>query len=435
MERISPETFTGPRTYFTAFDPRIIKRTKNLTILRKNVERKLKNLLLIKSRIVCAASHLTSKFTYDFFKENPTLLSEGHLIPAFRVDKKDLAELFEKKKLKQKGDAIRFYKDHIKKTVDWELEDNSSWFRQRFIIELEDENSVIRKHLTGTSETVINHLIAEIRAGHLLDRDLIDRFSKEFPLTHRRVLLNYRELVYHMSGARVVNCESSLPQENYIDYDLADLQQKRTRLSEDQILWKLFIELILESLQRTIIPVEMLDYLTFKDILLIRQPLLDSPFQTKYDQLISQVTSETQRKDKGFLYSIHELQKIRQDLSTTFKAVLEKELPSFVHKKVFSQTKPLLSVGSSIGLSVAGFIPGISIITGAAAILKDTPALIFNLGQGISSAKTLIHLNEYFQNKERILRKTIEKTEITDKTPMLDMTHLLTTLITNKIQV
>ena len=82
-----------------------------------------------------------------------------------------------------------------------------------------------------------------------------------------------------MYGARVVNCESALPQENYIDYDLSDLTQKRTRLSEDQILSKLFRELVFDSLQKRFLPVDMLDLLSFEDILKIRKPLLGSVFQ------------------------------------------------------------------------------------------------------------------------------------------------------------
>lgn len=435
MERISPQEFTGPRAYFTAFDYRIVARRKNLQAFRRSVERKLKALLLLKSKIVCAASHLTSKFTYEFFKDNPFLLSQGHVIPAFRSDRKALEELFERKRLKEKQEAIDFYKRHIKTTVNWELEENSAWFRQRFIADLGDKTSVINKHLTGASETVVRRLISEISAGELLTRDLIEKYSKELPLTHRRLLLNYRELVYHMSGARVVNCESSLPQENYIDYDLADIEQKRTKLTEEQILWKMFIELFLESLQRSIIPVEMLDRLSFKDVLLIRQPLLDSAFQKKYDQLLNKVISKIHHKSQGFLFNIQELDKIRQDLSATFKAVLEEELPNFMRKKAIDRTKQLASVSSSIALAILGFIPGLSLITGTASALKDTPALVFNVGQTYASAKSLIDQNEYIRNKEKLLKERIEKTEITEKTPILDMINLLTEVITNRIQI
>ena len=127
----------------------------------------------------------------------------------------------------------------------------------------------------------------------LLGRETIDRASKGLPLKYRRLLQAYRKLLYHVSGARVVNCESALPQENYIDYDLADLQQRRDRLSEEQVLWKLLVELVLDSLQRAVLPIEMLDAISLEDVVKIREPLLASNFQQKYDELIRSVVASS----------------------------------------------------------------------------------------------------------------------------------------------
>ena len=129
MRRVKPETIRGPRAYFTDFDHRIVDRTRSLATLRQKGERKLKALLLLKGQIVCAASHLSTRFAYGFFKENPILLTSGSILPAFRSDKKDFSELFARKRFKEKNSAIQFYKDHIQKTVDWELDKNSMWFR------------------------------------------------------------------------------------------------------------------------------------------------------------------------------------------------------------------------------------------------------------------------------------------------------------------
>lgn len=322
MKRIDPKTLRGPRAYFTDFDHRIVTRSTNLTALRTKGERKLKVLLLLKGRIVCAASHLATRFAYEFFRANPVLLTKGAIIPAFRSDKSDLSELFARKRFKGKDDAVRFYKDHIQTTVSWVLEDNSSWFRDRFLADIEDENSVVRRHLPSEAYDTISQLVGEIRRGSLLGRELIDRVAQSLPRKHQRLLQNYRELIYHMSGARVVNCESALPQENYIDYDLADLRQKRARLSEQQVLWKLLIELVLDSLQRGMLPIEMLDILTFEDIILIRQPLLVSGFQKKYDQLINQVVASYNLRPDS-ICDIDALEKIRNDLSETFNSVLK----------------------------------------------------------------------------------------------------------------
>jgi len=89
-----------------------------------------------------------------------------------------------------------------------------------------------------------------------------------------------------MSGARVVNCESALPQENYIDYSLTDFSKHRVMLSDTQVFLKIFFELAFETLYRNALPVEVLDILSFEDIHCLRKPLENSSFRRKYDNLI-----------------------------------------------------------------------------------------------------------------------------------------------------
>jgi hypothetical protein len=434
MKRINPSSFSGPRAYFTDFDHRIVTRTSNLQTLKRKGERKLKALLLLKGQIVCAASHLATRFAYEFFEINPILLTSGAIIPAFRSDKTDLSELFARKRFKEKDSAIQFYKDSIQKTVNWNLDDNSMWFRDRFLSDLEDEQSVLRSHISDTYQGILSNLASEIRNGALLGRELIDRLAKDLPRSEKRLLQNYRELLYHMSGARVVNCESALPQENYIDYDLADIKQRRVRLSEEQILSKLFIELIFDSLQRSMLPVELLDLLSFEDIIAIRQPLMSSSFQTKYDQLIKKVV-DTYSPDTHKILNIDELEKIRNDLSNTFDEILQKELPRFLKKKAFVQTKQLVSVSSSVALGLAGAVPGVGLVASAISVLKDTPALCVNIGQTYQSMKSISNLDRYYQNKQRLLQKEIEESDISDKATFYEMVDLMLQVISKRIQI
>lgn len=434
MKRVDPKTFSGPRAYFTDFDHRIVDRSSNLEVLRVRGERKLKTLLLLKGQIVCAASHLSTKFAYDFFAEHPILLTSGAVVPAFRSDKSDLSELFARKRFIGKDSAVRFYKEHVQVTANWELDENSMWFRDRFLADLEDRQSVVRRHLSTGAQDTLSKLAAEIRRGALLGRDLIDKVAKELPRNERLLLQNYRELLYHISGARVVNCESALPQENYIDYDIADLQQKRARLSEEQILSKLFIELVFDSLQKSLLPVELLDLLTFDDIMLIRQPLLSSSFQEKYDQLIQQVVN-AYSLDIDKIYNLDDLEKIRGDLSVTFDSVLREELPQFLKKRAFEQSKHMASVASSVALGVAGAVPAIGLIASAVSVMKDTPALLVNVGQTYGSIKAISNIHEYYQNKERLLRKEIERSNINEKAVFYEMVALLLNVISHRIKI
>ncbi|WP_319574559.1 hypothetical protein [uncultured Desulfobacter sp.] len=398
MIRIDPKSFCGPRAYFTDFDHRIVSRAKNLKTIKLKGERKLKALLLLKGQIICAASHLATRFAYEFFKDNPILLTSEAIVPAFRSDKTDISELFAKKRFKEKKSAIIFFKEHIQKTVNWNLDENSMWFKNRFLKDLEDDQSLICTHISPENRIVVKNLATDIRKGSLLGRELIDRGTKGLPRQEKRLLQNYRELLYHMSGARVVNCESALPQENYIDYDIADLQQKRARLSEEQILSKVLIELVFDSFQKSMFPVELLDLLTFKDILQIRQPLLESSFQRKYDSLVRSVVRTHETETLEF-FDIDKLEVIRKDLSENFNNVLQKELPKFLKKKALEHSKELASISSSVALGVAGAVPGVGLVASAISVMKDTPALLVNIGQTYRSVRSISKQGEYYQNK------------------------------------
>ena len=437
MKRLKPETLIGPRSYFTDFDHRIVARTNNIELLRRHTERKLKLLLLIKSKIVCAASHIVTDFAYSIFRKNPALLNEGHIIPALRNDKQSFSELLEKKETKNKKQIIEFYNQNVIVTVGWDLEKNSKWFRDKFIEELENPHSLIRIQLNKASTSVlpaqfIEDLKRDVQETEIISRSLIEHHVKGLSQQQQDLILNFRELVYHISGARVVNSESALPQENYIDYDLADLTQRRTKLSDDQILFKLFLELAFESFQKRLIPIEILDLLDFSDILTIRQPILNSDFQQKYNKIIEQIVHANKNDYKQIFFNLNELEKIRSDLEKTFNEIFESELPLIKKKILKSHIKQVASIGSSVGLGLLSFLPLAGTAASGLSLLKDTPAFIFNLRQLFLAHRSLKNTESMLNQRRQYINKLIRKSDLSDKTIMLDMVDMLTRLISEK---
>ena len=141
MNKIEASDFKGPRAYFTNFDHRIVSRSPDTALLRRNVERRLKILLLTKHTVVCAASHLTSEFAYSLFRDNPILLEEELIVPALRRDRRDMADVFSGKDVpvissSQSKEMIAFYENNLRKVVSWDLFDNSFWFRNNFLQQL-----------------------------------------------------------------------------------------------------------------------------------------------------------------------------------------------------------------------------------------------------------------------------------------------------------
>jgi hypothetical protein len=78
---ITPDKLTGPRSYFTDFDPH----DKNCDI--QTIERKLKLQLLTKEKIIIAASSLFHDKSLEFCRADKGLikaLEKGILVPAIR---------------------------------------------------------------------------------------------------------------------------------------------------------------------------------------------------------------------------------------------------------------------------------------------------------------------------------------------------------------
>lgn len=433
MLRIEPSTFKGPRCYFTNFDYKIISRTRNKDKLRREIERKLKLLLLTKDTIVCAASHLTSEFTYKIFKDNPVLLNRALVIPALRKDKNDISELFNRKRLPTalKGEMINFYKNNIFKTVNWELKENSKWFRDRFINELYQKESILRKNLCKLSEARIISMIQEIERDEILEREKIDVITADLGLNERRVIINFRELIYHISGARVVNCESALPQENYIDYSLADLNKRKIILSEIQIFWKLFLELAFETMQKNPVPLEFLDYLSFNDICELRNPIGKTNFKYTYDMLIKKSVAAIRKDDDNqLLYDVQELLCIKDNISKEYELLLTKEINAFLRKRGIDNIKQLGKETISFGLGAAGFFYP---IIKAGTLILESPAFIVNLNQNFNNLKAVSNYDMYLKHKEKVLKKSINEIAISDKAPLLEIVDMIMQAIAQKI--
>jgi len=436
MRRIEPASFRGARAYFTNFDPRILAHTKNRDKLRREVERRLKILLLTKNFIVCAGSHLTSDFTYHLFRENPILLNQGLVIPALRRDKTAIGELFEKRPLPAilKKEMVSFYDGQIQSTVNWDLEVNSGWFRDSFLRELRDDRSVLRKNLVNLTDGQLERISKEIEKDPLLERAKIDILATDLDGQSRRALVNFRELIYHISGARVVNCESALPQENYVDYSLADIEHRQIVLSESQIFWKIFLELIFETVIGAMIRLDAIDILSFEDIFSIRKPIERSSFRDDYEAIIKKSIESLKKHDfDAVLYDVEELMTIRERLAREFEATIEKELRPFIRKKVRGDLKGLGRSALSIGLGVASYISPLTAAAGIAGTVLEGHELWINLNQSLRSMRSLADYRSYVQNKQRLLKQMIEKSEISKKTTLLGFADLLTDAIGRKL--
>ena len=432
MERVHSSELLGVNAYFTNFDNRIVNSSTDKEALKRSAERTLKILLLTKNNVVCAASHLVNPIAFSLLNENPILLEKQLVIPAFRSDKQDVRELFEGKRInrKRKQHLISFYDEKLTKTVLWDLTENSTWFRDTFVNGLITDNSVIRSNLSGLSDLEISSIVQDVKSHNTLGRGDIEAVVEKYDIRTKRIIRNYRELVYHISGARVVNCESTLPQENYIDYSLADLKHHRTLLSEVQVFWKMFIELILDSLHRYRFPIEALDVLSFEDIYELRQPISGTSFISNYNRFYQlAVDSVTKDSRDDILYNYNELCEIKDSLEKQFNEVFEQELKPFFKKKALQGGWNLLKNAGLLGL---GFFPLIGQLCSLLDTASNFKSCQFNVMQTISDMKAIRSLEDSTRYKAKIIQEQIQQFDISSKCEMIDVVAMIQDTIIQK---
>lgn len=439
MERINPLSFSGPRAYITDFDYRAVRFIEDVNFHTREVERRLKIILLTKNVVVCAASHLSHEFAFNFLKKNPILLEKNMIIPALRTDKQDVTDyLYDSEFDNSLKESMRnFYLDRSNKVVYWELMENTTWFRTNLLNSLKNEHSVIRRALLNLPATKWDSLISKIETNKILSRGIILEGISKWPLNEQKIILDFINLVYHMSGARVVNCESALPSEIYIDYSLTDFSKQRTILSETQVFLKIFFELAFETLHRNVLPVELLDVLSFEDIYYIRKPIEESSFRKKYDKLIqksTQIIREPQLELDSLIDDIEEPLDDLEQINETFDEVFRQELPEFQKKKHLEKARELQKSTLSLGIGIAELFPPISSIATAYNLVSSSCDFFVNLSQYFRDKSEINDYGLYLKNKEKLLRQTIEKYSISEKSTFLDTLDLLINAISIKIK-
>lgn len=438
FKNLEAKDFSGARAYFTDIDHRIV----NISLLKqenyeKNLERKLKTLLLMKNTVTVGATHLATEFAFNFFKKHTILLNEGLITPALRRDRNDFSELFNNKSIpkdKQK-ELIDFYHNNIKQVVRWDLDKNSSWFKETLLKDLKNKGSVLRNNLK-IEENEIENLLKKISEEKNLSRAVIELFINDFNEEHKLTFRNYRELLYSISGARIVNCESALPQENYLNYSLADIKKRQTILNEHQIFRKFFLELTFESIKNKPLNIELLDYLSFNDIVELRQIFDNTEFKNKYDTLVKDTIKLIEKDDDDSLFNLDELLKIRAELQKKFKNEIDKEIIDFLKKlkakkKITNIIK--FSKGTfSIGIGVAGIFNPIASVIGVA---FDSPAYLMNSFKVFRNKKDIENENQYIKEKQKILNTIIDKNDFKDKTLFTDSLSTITNYIFSDLKI
>ena len=379
MKLVEPEALVLPRVYFTEFDRTTYSQyqidEKGLKELWLDLERKIKLLSLLKGHITIATSHLIeSELAQKFITDHSILLKEGIILPALASNYRDFTEFVEaKRESRVKAEAqlysddrfsveqgyprpsevAKFLSENTALSVRWDVSKTSEYFRQKLLRDLNDGDSLLRFNLRGTDQEKIDHLTKEIESIGILSRKDVSAIASRSNDRSIKVLVpEYADFIYYLAGALAVKSEGVLPQENLVDFSFTDLISRKTCLSESDIFYRIFVDII-ESRVHKYFPVGALDKLSFKEIMDLRKTLLGKNFVEKYNRVMDLAKAAIGISDpEELIFNLQELNNYETELREIFRQCVEVE----VYKKEETETarsalRILVNIASVVSFS------------------------------------------------------------------------------------
>ena len=421
MNKLNPSDLLGARTYFTGFDNKsYISSNKNEK--SKILKRTLKVLLLTKNKIVFGASHLKNDLALDLIQEAPAIFEKGLVTPALRNEyNSDLSKAINNPAL-----DISIFPSY----VGWDLTDNTTWFTERLYDGFKFDNSLLRNNIKNTSNKNINKIIKILENPKYFDRDLSNKKIIELLNPNDIQSFNkYQNLIYNVSGARVVNCESSLDQENMIfDYSLTNIEDKKIFLSDVEIFHRIFIEQTLNTLHRNnaMFNISFIDALNFNDILDLREKIDSTNFINKYDSLINKSNELIEKKDFIDFYSIEELMSISENLHINFNKNIEQEANKYLKSKRHYQED------KAIWEPIYNIIKSLNPLTSTIDTTKNLIYLTRNVYNQITTKKEENNYKQFLTEQAKVAKNLIKNTQVDNGTSLIETLKLIQDYSYNK---
>ncbi|BBO85763.1 hypothetical protein DSCO28_63290 [Desulfosarcina ovata subsp. sediminis] len=376
-KKILPSELFGPRSYFTDLDP------NDPNYERSVVERKLKLQLLTKEKIVIAASSLFHNVGLEIVQQNHgliTALEHGIILPAIRNEFDNLNGFFERKTNFSK-ESSKFFEAHVASFISWDLQENTTWFKNSFFNAIKSNNSVLRKY-GCISENEAQHLmdILNNKMGNdvslFLRREDIFEASDQLEPFKQNYLINYANLIYRLSGARVVNSEGHFPQSNLTSLKLISNDKL---LSDESLFWDIYIEAVTTYLNQAIYMMpDRLYRLSFNDILIIRKSLFDHDFIMIYDKLLTEVKDSVAIFDpEKLILNMQEINEMAQRLNKEFRERIQNELTkkdTSVRENALFQVANVLSMLNPVTGLVVGTFSALKAIPEITAVVSNDSA-------------------------------------------------------------
>ncbi|MDH4035652.1 MAG: hypothetical protein OEV80_17805 [candidate division Zixibacteria bacterium] len=353
LNKTDPGKLNASRVYFTEFDrvtySQVAWTPSDVEGIKPALIRKLKLLALTKGHVVIAASHLLeSELARELLLPHPELFSERIVVPALREEFPTCVDFMESKQhAPSQGEAELYCGadqsemaqliDDSARPVKWNTAETSTWFKSRLLSDLRNPNSLPGLMLSENGLSVPESMCSELENTASLSRGAVYSASQQCgELTFREIITSYADFLYYLSGARAVDSEGILPQENIVDFRLSDLSGAKTNLSEHEVFFKIFVDLVKTSTS-TYFPTDLLDAITVEDSIELHRIAVEASFVEKYNDIQTKTKAGLMMTDpERLVFLMHELEELERELWSEYRNAIYSELP-LQHRKLMKR--------------------------------------------------------------------------------------------------
>ncbi len=432
MQSFSPSDLPAHRTFFTEFDKSTEIGTVPTEAVDRVLMRKLKLLLLTKSHVVIAASHLLeSEVAHRIILKHPDLISSGAIVSSMKSRHPSTNQFLDEKRnsegnknpgfLSSQAAEVASLIDTSGSVVRWKLTQMSDWFRDRLVSDLRNDQSLLQA-TADRQQLHIPKRIADRLENHSgLSRAEVEKIALEETDRQAIFLINaYSDFLYYLSGARTTDSLGILPQENFLDFTFSELLGRKAGMSDGEIFFKIFIDTI-KARTETIFPEEFLDIITVDEALELREIGLQKGFVDGYNSIQLKTKQAISLRDPERLVLIlKELDQLENDLKDNFNFELERELTSRAR-----ETKQRAAGKAIKTLTTMALPSGLDPST----YKELCVATLELLGRGEAAEA----VKKRIQKGQFALEKILEDSKVLDRQPLLDFVSEMNRRYTDKL--
>jgi hypothetical protein len=390
MEERQPQQLTANRVYFTELDritySQVAWTPTDVDDIKRALARKLKLLALTKGHIVIAASHLLeSELARELILPNPELLSERVIVPALRSDYTSCGAFLDAKKASDSPFEQQLYYgdeqcdmaqlvDSSALVVRWNPSEASGWFKNRLLSDIRNERSLVSVRLKRMGLALPAELEVELESTPTLNRGFVYQATKRHNnVALQEIVCSYADFLYYLSGAKAVQSEGVLPQENLVDFHISDLNSDCCRLSEHEVFFKIFIDTV-KAHTSTHFPADLLDALSIADAISLHRLAMESQFVDKYNAIQQKTKEGLKISDpERLVLLMDELLTFEEELHRNYSKALDLEMPSKLRQTRTRTTAAFLNAIASLVVLPYGSIVGTTdiIVSGLRVLNRD----------------------------------------------------------------